>query len=146
MIIILLLMAHDRQTSRTSWVVMGTVISQAYDAEGAAAPVIAYSLQGEQKSLQGAVWSSPPSFAIGEHVELLIPYDDPDTVIVNAFVERYFLMVLLGCFTVAFGGVVTLFLMFIRQGGVEAGTRPVLAGQCHKTALRAVETGGGGGA
>jgi len=112
--IILLLMAHDHKTSRARWAVMGTVIRQDYDAEGAAAPVIVYSLHGQQRSLRGAVWSSPPSFAIGEQVELLIKDDEPDNVIINTFAERYFFIVLLGFFTVAFGGVGTLLLIFIK--------------------------------
>jgi hypothetical protein len=113
--IMLLLMVQDRQIARASWAVTGTVISQVYDTEGAAAPVITYSLHGQPQSFQGPVWSSPPSFGIGEHVELLIHAQDPNTVLINSFAERYFWVILLGFFTVALGGVGTLLLVFIKK-------------------------------
>ena len=59
-------------------------------------PVIEYEFQGEIHTHYSTVSSDPPSYHIGEEVSILVDPDDPSHVIVDTFMERWFLITLFG--------------------------------------------------
>ena len=105
MVVVFLLLWLDQKKARNSSRVIGTVSSLDYGSSGTAAPVIGYRVNGKKQYIHGTVWSSPPSYEVGEEVELLISGSRPDQVIINSFFERYFLISLFGFFATVFGGI-----------------------------------------
>jgi Protein of unknown function (DUF3592) len=105
----------DYKKTNESTIVMGTVTSLDYSSEGTAAPVIRYRFNGEKKIIQGTVWSNPPSYDVGEEVEILINNNNPAEATINGFFERYFTILIFGFFAVIFGGIGGLVFYFLRN-------------------------------
>ena len=105
---------NDRKASKNSLTVTGTVNDFNYSG-GSASPVIRYTLNGVEKTIQGSTWSKPPAYDIGEKVELLIANDGSGKVIINNFSERYFLLTFLGGFAIVFGLIGSLVVIFLRN-------------------------------
>jgi len=59
-------------------------------------PVITYVIDGAPRDYASPVSSSGISHQIGEEVELLVDPNDPSTVTINSFFDRWFLVSLLG--------------------------------------------------
>lgn len=115
LIIIGLLVWQDQKTARNSSKVIGTVSSLDYSSSGTAAPVIGFRFNGKKHFYHGTVWTSPPSFDVGEEVELLVNNNRPDDVIVNSFFERYFMISLVAFLATVFGAIGTALLVFMKK-------------------------------
>ncbi|MCX7637621.1 MAG: DUF3592 domain-containing protein [Cyclobacteriaceae bacterium] len=81
--------------------VKGRVIDMAHGSSGSSglAPVIEYSYQGETKVYRSNVFSKPPAYRLNEEVTLLINPNDPNDVVLDSFMERYFTTFFLSFFT-----------------------------------------------
>lgn len=101
--------------AKASSKVIGKVSSLDYSSSGTAAPIIGYRMNGKKHYFHGTVWTSPPSFDVGEEVELLVNNNQPEQVIVNSFFERYFMISLLAFFAMVFGGIGTALLVFMKK-------------------------------
>lgn len=113
--ILVLLWWQDQRAAQHSTKVTGTVSSLEYNSSGLAAPVIGYRHHGQKRYFIGTVWSSPPSFEVGEQVELLVNNDKPNEVIIDSFFERYFLICLLAFFATVFGAIGVLLLTLLKK-------------------------------
>lgn len=68
-------------------------------------PVIDYEYNGEMYSYYSAVTSNPPSYEMGEQVEVFVNPNNPNDVIVNTFTERWFVITLIGGMGLLFFGI-----------------------------------------
>ena len=65
---------------------------------GSYAPLIEYSdKSGKKHNIQGAA-SSPPKYKIGQQVEILYLESDPEKAIINSFLEKWMVVLMLGGF------------------------------------------------
>lgn len=72
--------------------------------EDGAAPIIDYHLNGESHHAKGTVYSTPPAYVVGEIVEVYVKREDPSSVLINTYMERW-------QFIVFFGTAAALFLL-----------------------------------
>ncbi len=114
-IIVILLWWQDHKQAQRASKVTGTVSSLEYNSSGMAAPVIGYRMNGQKHYYVGTVWSTPPSFDVGEQVDLLVNNDKPEDVTIDSFFERYFLITLLAFFATVFGGIGVLLLTLLKD-------------------------------
>lgn len=82
-----------------SELVIGKVISNPSQ------PTIEYEYQGEVYQYYSTVQSNPPSYEMGEEVEVYVDTDDPDNVIINTISERWIAIIILGIIGTVFSGV-----------------------------------------
>lgn len=82
---------------------------------------------GREHVVDGTVSSEPPSYEIGEKVGVLYDPARPDEAIIDSFLERYFVVLMLG----GMGGLFTL----IGGGTVLAAVRSRLAGGTRESTL-----------
>ncbi|ELR72923.1 hypothetical protein C900_00884 [Fulvivirga imtechensis AK7] len=68
-------------------------------------PVIDYEYKGQMYSYYSTVSSNPPSYELGEQVEVFVNPDNPTDVIVNTFTERWFVITLIGGMGLLFFGI-----------------------------------------
>ena len=74
-----------------------TALEWSYDADnGGARPVVRYELRGEPYQISGAVWSSPPAYAVGDTVQVLYPPGQPRAARLYSWFEFWFVPALLG--------------------------------------------------
>jgi len=59
-------------------------------------PVVSYELFGVPHEYTGTVSTSSPAFSVGEEVELLVNANDPADAKLNSFLDRWFVVTLLG--------------------------------------------------
>lgn len=85
----------DYRNTKNSISTPGVVTKLNYQGSGTA-PVVEYVWQGEKRIYSGDVFSSPPSFEIGETVEMLVNADNPYVVVINQVTERYLLVIVFG--------------------------------------------------
>lgn len=67
-------------------------------------PIIDYEFNGKPYSMEAPVYSDSPEFSLGEQVELYVDRDDPDSVLINTFTQKWFMVILIG----SFGGFFTI--------------------------------------
>lgn len=79
--------------------VVGVVVSNPHQ------PVIDYEYEGTMHSYYSTVSSDPPSYNMGEEVQIFVNPANPDDVMVNTFTERWFLIALLGGMGLMFSGI-----------------------------------------
>ncbi|MBY0434409.1 MAG: DUF3592 domain-containing protein, partial [Cyclobacteriaceae bacterium] len=91
-IVIAIMFWSDRKSAQNSTHITGKVTSLDYSHDNMAAPVISYRHNGKKHFTKGTTYSNPPSFEIGEEVDLIINNNNPNDVIIDSFFERYFLM------------------------------------------------------
>ncbi len=65
-------------------------------------PVFSYEFNGKTFTYFSTTSSSDKDYTVGEVIEILVDPDDPENVLVNSFMEKWFLSVLLGCMGTAF--------------------------------------------
>lgn len=108
-VVIYIFLSHQKFLD-TAVPVVGVVVSNPHQ------PVIDFEYEGTMHSYYSSVSSSPPSYHMGEEVEIFVNPADPDDVMVNTFTERWFLIVLLGGMGVMFFGIGTVaFFAFKRK-------------------------------
>jgi hypothetical protein len=81
-----------------SILVVGSVVSNPSQ------PTIEYSYKGNNYYCYATVTSNPPSYDIGEEVEIYINKNDPEITLINTITERWFVIILLGGMGVLFSG------------------------------------------
>lgn len=113
--VVSVLVWNDMKATNRSISVTGKVDRLEYNNSGGSVPVIKYRYLGRDREYMGTVWSTPPSFEVGEEVELLVDENNQETVTVNTFFERYFLVAFFSLFAIVFGGVGLLVLRFMRK-------------------------------
>lgn len=88
--------------------VIGTVVElrpyQGYGEPTTYTPIISYEVNGNSYTMEAPVYSDTPEFSEGEQVELFVHSDDPNSVIIDTFMQRWFMTILIG----AIGGLFTL--------------------------------------
>jgi hypothetical protein len=95
----------EHQTIKNSDITKGVVVDFRTGDEGGSAPVISYEMDSKKKLYYSNTYSSPPAYEMNEEVSLFVNRSDPDDVIVDTFMDRWFLMVL-------FGGIGSFFILF----------------------------------
>ena len=95
----------QHQTIKNSDITKGVVVDFRIGNEGGSAPVISYEIDNKKKFYYSNTYSSPPAYEMKEEVSLFVNRSDPDDVIVDTFMDRWFLMVL-------FGGIGSFFVLF----------------------------------
>ncbi len=88
----------NSETIENGTTVPGTVVEMMYN-DGAAAPVVSYQWNGEEKTYRSSLYSNPPSFETGEQVNIIINNADPSEILIDSFSERWLgiiIMVVLG--------------------------------------------------
>lgn len=81
------------------------------------APVVAFTTpQGTEVEFTSSVSSNPPSFAVGEIVEVAYHADNPLNAQINTFWSLWLGVIILGGMGVFFAGFSTLFLTMVPQG------------------------------
>ncbi len=78
-------------------------------------PVITYRVGIHQYDFEAPVYSDTPEFEVGEEVELFVHRDDPESVIINTFTQRWFMILLVAPFGLFF---LILMLIFFRKSKV----------------------------
>lgn len=67
-------------------------------------PTFAYSFNGREYQYKSSTSSSSQDYQIGDHVEILVDPDDPSSILVNDFWERWLLVLILGFLGTLFSG------------------------------------------
>jgi ribosomal protein L7/L12 len=79
--------------------VTGEVVELSYEynnTENGAIPIISYQWESTLRTYQGNVYSNPPSYVVGEKVDLIISADNPNKVVLDSIVERFLLAIIFG--------------------------------------------------
>lgn len=93
---------------QTAQSAQGTVIELEWNGDSdnsASRPVVRYEVRGEPYQARGYVWSSPPSYAVGESVRVLYPPGQARAGQIESWFELWFLPTLLGGMGLLFGGI-----------------------------------------
>jgi ribosomal protein L7/L12 len=102
-----------------SQIVTGRVSDLVYSSSMGTAPVITYEWHGKQYTYQSNTFSTPPSYAINEKVELYVNNDDPTDVVVNTFVDRWLAITIVGGLGFVFSLFATVFFIAERKINVS---------------------------
>ncbi|MTI39771.1 DUF3592 domain-containing protein [Fulvivirga lutimaris] len=89
----------DAQQIDRSELVIGTVVSNPSQ------PTIEYQFNGETYNYYSTVQSNPPSYDMGEEVEVYVDTENPNNAIINTITERWFSIIILGIIGAVFSGV-----------------------------------------
>ena len=65
-------------------------------------PVISYALDDKEYTCKGTVYQSPPEYAIGDVIPLQVHPEDPESVYIDTFSERWLVVVILGSVSFVF--------------------------------------------
>lgn len=68
-------------------------------------PLVHIQVEGRTHEILGTVSSSPPSFSVGDRVDVLYPPGNPAAGVIDSFMERYFVPVLLTGLGAIFGSI-----------------------------------------
>ena len=82
--------ANDQQLIKNGTVVTATVVDDPYQ------PTFEYIFAGDTLYHYSSTSSDPPSYHLGEKVEMYVNPTDPYDILVDTFMGRWFLIVLLG--------------------------------------------------
>jgi hypothetical protein len=88
--------ASHQQMESNGVKVTGKVVQLRSVSSGGAAPVFEFERNGESVQWQSPVSSRPPSYEVGETAELYVHSDDAHRVLVDDFVHRWLLLMILG--------------------------------------------------
>lgn len=89
----------DYSVTHNGTKVTGEVIELSYEynnTENGAIPIISYQWESTLRTYQGNVYSNPPSYEVGEQVDLIISADNPNKVVLDSIVERFLLALIFG--------------------------------------------------
>ena len=71
-------------------------------------PIVSYFIERQEYSCKGTMYSNPPDYVLGASIPLIVSTDDPESVYINTFYERWFVVVTLGSIGIGF-----IFLMIV---------------------------------
>ncbi len=83
--------------------VLGEVIS--LDGYDSYTPIVSYEWEGVFYEARGQVASNPPAFEIGEEVNVLVNPNDPSAAVIDSFVERWLIVLILGFMGLIFSSI-----------------------------------------
>ena len=84
-----------------SVLVEGTV-SEVVHNESGSAPVVSYVYEEKEYQYFSSIYSSPPSYAVGDVVELYVSLDNPQDAMINSFIERWLIIMIFGILALVF--------------------------------------------
>lgn len=91
-------------------------------------PVVEFtSAGGTQREFQGSTGSSPPSYEVGERVEVLYRPDSPEDARINGFASLWLLPLVFGGIGLLFAGIGTIVAFAMRGRSQGASSRKVVA-------------------
>lgn len=85
--------------------VSGVVTGFTSNDTGGSAPIVEYNWHGEKREYKSTLFSTPPSFAVNEKVELYINKENPDDALIDSFSERWLVITV-------FAGIAAFFALF----------------------------------
>jgi hypothetical protein len=65
-------------------------------------PIVSYTIEGKEYSYKGTMYSNLPDYNEGDSIPLIVNPDDPESVYINTFYERWFVIAILGSIAVVF--------------------------------------------
>lgn len=92
-------------TIRKSDPVKGKVVRLQSGNGSGSAPVVQYQWRGNTYTYTSGTYSSPPAYSIGEWVPIYVNRDDPGDIIIDTFIDRYFLITIFGGMGFLFVGI-----------------------------------------
>ncbi|MDZ4714437.1 MAG: DUF3592 domain-containing protein [Cytophagales bacterium] len=105
------LLYSDQRSVQTFTKTKGVVVANliAPDAEGPTyAPEVTYKWEGEEWTYRSGSYSNPPSFQIGEQVDLYVDPSNPSNVFIDSFSQRFVGITILGVLGVILLGALAL--------------------------------------
>ena len=95
------------------------IISQQYKTTATvvsnpSSPLFKYEFKGREFNYQSSTSSNPPSYYLGEQVDVYIDNNDPNNIIIDTFTDRWLLIVILGAIGSSFLGV-SLLVIFLNK-------------------------------
>ncbi len=105
----IIVFANNQKLVDSAVLITGTVISNPSQ------PEIEYNYNGETLVYYSSVTSTPPSYELGEKVEIYVDPEDPSNVLINTFSDRWLLITILGVMGLVFGGIGFLVYKLLRQ-------------------------------
>ncbi|MEM9855934.1 MAG: DUF3592 domain-containing protein [Bacteroidota bacterium] len=97
--IVVFVFMSNQELANNGVVVTATVVDDPYQ------PTFEYIFEGDTLYYYSSTSSDPPSYRLGEQVEMFVNPVDPYDTLVNTFMDRWFLIVLLGGMGTVFFGV-----------------------------------------
>ena len=95
----------QNRSIQTSDLVPGRVIRLVTQSDGMSAPVIEYRWNGQKWLHASKTYSSPPAYDLDEEVPVYVNRADPSDIIVNTFLDRWFLVTIFGSMGLLFTGI-----------------------------------------
>jgi uncharacterized protein DUF3592 len=78
-----------------SELISGQVIDMVYS-EDSSAPVIGYEINGMNYHYVSGIYASPPAYQLNESIEIYVSKDNPNEVMINSFINKWLVAVILG--------------------------------------------------
>lgn len=90
----------EEESIKKSDLIKGRVISLTpsddHDGTQTYAPVVGYEWNGKDRTYHSNMYSYPPAYEVDEEVELYVNREDPDSVYINSFSDRWLVVTILG--------------------------------------------------
>ena len=90
---------YNQQLASNGVLVTATVVDDPYQ------PTFEYELYGQVYEYYSSTYTDPPSYSLGEKVEMYVNPTDPQDVLVNTFSDRWLATTILGIMGLIFAGV-----------------------------------------
>lgn len=103
-----------------STLITGTVVKMLANDEGLSAPVVAYSLAGKDYQYADNVYSKPSAYKVNETIEIYVNNDNPQDIMVNSFVSKWLIVIIIGSVGLIFE-LVGVLLMKIKPSANHSG-------------------------
>lgn len=85
----------ERQLAN-SYLTTGVVVD--YIVGDGLAPIIAYEIEGTQYRHISNIYSTPASYELNETVEIYVSQDDPNSIIINSFINKWLIVTIFASF------------------------------------------------
>ena len=85
----------ERQLAN-SYLTTGVVVD--YIVGDGLAPVIAYEIEGIQYRYISNIYSTPPPYELNETVEIYVSQDEPNSIIINSFINKWLIVTIFASF------------------------------------------------
>jgi hypothetical protein len=109
---------YDYQIDK-SIIVTGTVVEvkpyRGYNDPIEYIPVIDYTVDGKTYSMKAPIHSSTPEFEEGERVDLFVNREDPESVIIDTFTQRWLIITVIGSVGLIFTMMMVAFIVMGRK-------------------------------
>ena len=110
LVIVTFVFISNQELANNGVVVTATVVDDPYQ------PTFEYVFEGDTLYYYSSTSSDPPSYHLGEQVEMFVNPVNPYDTLVNTFMDRWFLIVLLGGMGAVFFGIGLVSFLAFRKG------------------------------